>query len=117
MEGIAMVLRKPPYGDINAAEAVRHALGAFNNEEKVSLIMVDGGVLLARKGQDNGDTGFTNLEGVLMAIIDMGVEVFAENLSLIEHNVKQEDMVDGVTVVDIDDISVLLKKADATMIF
>ena len=41
MESIAMVLRKPPYGDINAAEAVRHALGAFNNEEKVSLIMVD----------------------------------------------------------------------------
>jgi tRNA 2-thiouridine synthesizing protein D len=117
MESIAMVLRKPPYGDINAAEAVRHAIGAFNNEMKVSLILIDGGILLARKGQDNGNTGFTNLEGVLKAIINMEVEVFAENLSLIEHNVKQEDMVDGVTIVDIDEISALLKKAAATMIF
>ena len=117
MESIAMVLRKPPYGDINAAEAVRHAIGAFNNEMKVSLILIDGGILLARKGQDNGNTGFTNLEGVLKAIINMEVEVFAENLSLIEHNVKQEDMVDGVTIVDIDEISALLKKAAATLIF
>ena len=27
MSKIAMILRKAPYGDINAAEAVRHAMG------------------------------------------------------------------------------------------
>lgn len=55
MSKIAMILRKAPYGDINAAEAVRHAMGGAADELSVSLVLVDSGVLLARKGQD--DTG------------------------------------------------------------
>ena len=44
MSKIAMILRRAPYGDINAAEAVRHALGAVSDDIEVSLILVDGGV-------------------------------------------------------------------------
>lgn len=51
MEKIAMILRKPPYGDINAAEAVRHALGAVSGDIAVSLILVDGGVTLQEKAR------------------------------------------------------------------
>jgi sulfur relay (sulfurtransferase) DsrF/TusC family protein len=53
--------------DINSAEAVRHALGAVSGELSVDLTLVDGGVLLAKKGQDDTETGLTNLEGALMA--------------------------------------------------
>ena len=79
MSKIAMILRRAPYGDINAAEAVRHALGAVSDDIEVSLILVDGGVLLARKGQDDTGTGFTNLETTLKDCTEMGVEVFADN--------------------------------------
>jgi len=51
MENIAMIVRKAPYGDINAAEAVRHALGAAADDIKTSLILLDSGVLLAKKGK------------------------------------------------------------------
>ncbi len=117
MEHIAMILRKPPYGDINAAEAVRHALGGVSGEFKVSLIMTDGGALLAKKGQDETGTGFTNLGAALKDCIDMDVEVLVEQSSLMENNISEGDIVDGVRVASIDEIAQLLKKADSTMIF
>ena len=117
MGKIAIILRKPPYGDISAAEAVRHALGAASGDIKASLILVDGGVLLSRKGQDDTETGFTNLESTLKDCIELGVEVFADNLSLIEHSLKKEDILEGVEVVDESDIAAVLKKADTAMIF
>jgi len=117
MGNIAMILRKPPYGDINAAEAVRHALGAASGERKVSLILVDGGVLLAKKGQDDTGTGFTNLETTLKDCVDMGVDVCADNLSLVEHSVKQEELPAGVQVKNESDIASIVKNADKTMLF
>jgi sulfur relay (sulfurtransferase) DsrF/TusC family protein len=117
MGKIAMILRKPPYGDINAAEAVRHALGAVSGDIGVSFIMVDGGVLLARKGQDDTGTGFTNLESTLRDCADMGVEVLADHMSLIEYGVSKEDLVEGVKVAEDSEIAAMLKAADATMIF
>jgi sulfur relay (sulfurtransferase) DsrF/TusC family protein len=117
MGNIAMILRKPPYGDINAAEAVRHALGAVSGDLGVTLILVDGGVLLARKGQDDTGTGFTNLESTLKDCTDMGVEVLADNLSLIEYGLKDADIVEGVKAADESDIAAKIKQADTTMIF
>ena len=117
MSKIAMILRKPPYGDINAAEAVRHALGGVSSDLSVSLILIDGGVLLARMGQDDIGTGFTNLEATLKDCMEMGVEIFADNLSLIEQGLREEEIVEGVKVVSESDIAAVLKTADTSMIF
>jgi sulfur relay (sulfurtransferase) DsrF/TusC family protein len=117
MGKIAMILRKPPYGDINAAEAVRHALGAVSGEADVSLILVDGGVQLARRGQDDAGTGFTNLEATLRDCAEMGVGVYADYLSLIEQGLKKEEIVEGVETTSESDIAAMLRNADTTMIF
>ncbi len=117
MGKIAMILRKPPYGDINAAEAVRHALGAVSGDMTVSLVLLDGGVQLARKGQDDTGTGFTNLEATLKDCAEMGVEVLADDLSLIEYGIKKEDIVEGVKAASDSDIAQTLKTAETTMIF
>ena len=117
MSKIAMILRKAPYGDINAAEAVRHAMGGAADELSVSLVLVDGGVLLAKKGQDDTGTGFTNLEGALKDCIDMGVEVYADKVSLREQHVDAGDMVDGVKIVNSAEIAEIVKEAKTTMIF
>ncbi|MDP3112408.1 MAG: DsrE family protein [Thermodesulfovibrionales bacterium] len=73
--------------------------------------------MLARKGQDDTGTGFTNLETTLKDCTEMGVEVFADNLSLIEHGLKEGDVVDGVKLTDEDAIAAILKEAEKTMIF
>jgi uncharacterized protein involved in oxidation of intracellular sulfur len=117
MRKIAMILRKPPYGDINAAEAVRHAIGAVSGNVSTTLILLDGGVELARKGQDASDTGFTDLADTLRGCVDMGIEVFADKLSVMERGMKEEDILDGVKAADESQLAAVLKQADASMIF
>ncbi|HSA78521.1 MAG TPA: DsrE family protein [Nitrospirota bacterium] len=117
MGNIAMILKRSPYGDINAAEAVRHALGAVSLEMSVDLILVDGGVLLAKKGQDDAGTGFTNLEGALKDCLDMGVTVYADTASLKVHRLASNDLVESVKSVSVEKIAELVKEANSTMIF
>lgn len=117
MATIAMILKHSPYGDINAAEAVRHALGALADERSVDLILVDGGVMLAKKGQDDSGTGFINLEGALKDCLDMGVTVSVEDSSLKVHQIETDDLVEGVNVVGGNEIAELVKEAKTTMIF
>jgi tRNA 2-thiouridine synthesizing protein D len=117
MGNVAMILKRSPYGDINAAEAVRHALGAVSFEMSVDLILVDGGVLLAKKGQDDAGTGFTNLEGTLKDCLEMGVSVYADVVSLKAQRVASNDIVENVKLVGSKEIAGLLKDAKATMIF
>lgn len=117
MGNIAMILKRSPYGDINAAEAVRHALGAASFEMSVDLILVDGGVLLAKKGQDDTGTGFTNLEGTLKDCLEMGVSVYADVASLKAQRVASNDLVENVKLVGGKEIAGLVKEAKTTMIF
>lgn len=117
MANVAMILKRSPYGDINAAEAVRHALGAVSFELSVDLILVDGGVQLAKKGQDDTGTGFTNLESVLKDCLDMGIPVYADERSLKAQRMGQEDLVEGVNVAGTKEIAEAMKQARTTMIF
>ncbi|MBI4689795.1 MAG: DsrE family protein [Nitrospirae bacterium] len=117
MSTLAMILRRSPYGDINAAEAVRHAMGGAADELKIDLILVDSGVLLAKKGQDDAGTGFTNLGSVLQDCIDMGVNVYADKLSIRTQHIDSEDILEGVKVAGSSEIAEIVKEAKTTMIF
>ncbi|MCL5023023.1 MAG: DsrE family protein [Nitrospirae bacterium] len=117
MGRIAMILRRSPYGDINAAEAVRHAMGGAAGELDVDLILVDGGVLLAKKGQDDAGTGFTNLEGALKDCIDMGVVVYADKASVRDLHLEAADIADGIKIASAVQIVELMQEARTTMIF
>jgi predicted peroxiredoxin len=96
---------------------VRHALGAVSFEMSVDLILVDGGVLLAKKGQDDTGTGFTNLESTLKDCVDMGVAVYADIASLKAQRIASHDLVESVKLVGGKEIAGMLKEAKATMIF
>lgn len=117
MPAVAMILKRSPYGDINAAEAVRHALGAASSDRSVRLLLVDGGVLLAKKGQDDAGTGFTNLEATLRDCLDMGIPVYADGESLKAHRIGSEDLIAGVREVSAGELAGLMKEAKTTMIF
>jgi tRNA 2-thiouridine synthesizing protein C len=117
MKKIAIILGKPPYGDINAAEAVRHALGAASAEMEVSLVLLDGGTLLARKGQEETDTGITNLGAAIEDCLAMDVRVYADKASLRQEHLEAGDIIEGVSVVSGVEAAELLRDADHTMIF
>ncbi len=117
MKKIAIILRKPPYGDINAAEAVRHALGAVSDELEVALVMFDGGVHTGRKNQNAEGTEVTNLGAVIKDCIDMGVSVYAEKASLRNEVLDEKDVIEGIKVVNGTELAGIIKEADSTLIF
>jgi sulfur relay (sulfurtransferase) DsrF/TusC family protein len=117
VSNIAMIVKRSPYGDMNAAEAVRHALGAVSAEMSVDLILVDGGVLLAKNGQDDKGTGFADLDDTLNNCIEMGVSVHADAASLRSWSVTPKDIVDNVKLVGAKEIVGLMNVARSTTIF
>ncbi len=112
-----MILKRSPYGDVAAAEAVRHALGAAAQELSVDLILMGGGVNLARKGQDDAASGYTNLESSLNDCLEMGVAVHAEASALARHGVAGPDLLEGVAPIGSPEVARLLQEARWTMIF
>jgi len=117
MSKVAMILRKPPYGDINAAEALRHVMGGIDAELDISLILIDGGVLLAKKGQDQSGSGFTNLGKTLQVCINMETKVHADKSSINEQHLELTDIVDGVKIVNSSEIAEIMKATETTIIF
>ena len=57
---LCILLRHPPYGQIHAAEAIRH-MGARLEGIETSLVLVDDGVYVARDEQNTGGTNWTPL--------------------------------------------------------
>jgi sulfur relay (sulfurtransferase) DsrF/TusC family protein len=117
MENVTIVLRRPPYGSVDASEALRHALGGATNDMGVQLVLVDGGVHAARKGQDTTNTEYMNVEEGLKDCLDMGVEVYADRSSLSEERLETGDLTEGVKVASGTEIAEMLGKAAVTLIF
>jgi sulfur relay (sulfurtransferase) DsrF/TusC family protein len=114
---ISIVLRKPPYGTVDAPEAIRHALGGITEDMNVKLILLDGGVNAARKGQDTSNTEYLNIEAGIKDCIDMGVEVYADKMSIKDEQIDANDLIDGVIVSNGSEIAEIIKESDTVMIF
>lgn len=114
---LSIVLTNPPYGRIEAAEAIRHALGAVADDIETVVILFDGGVLLAKKGQEEGETGFTALGGSLSDIVDMGGRVLADKSSLNSFEISRDDLVEGVEIKSGYELSEIIKSSANTMVF
>jgi predicted peroxiredoxin len=117
MASISIILRRPPYGTVDASEALRHALGGATNDMEVKLLLVDGGVHTARKDQDVSQTEYLNAGEGIQDCIDMGVAVYADGSSLKREQVDTDRLLDGVTISNGAEIADIISKTDTTMIF
>ena len=117
MQSISIILRRPPYGTVDAPEAIRHALGAVTEELPVQLILVDGGVQAARKGQDAGTTGYLSAEEGIRDCLDMGAAVSVDRQSLEAAGIAVSDLIDGVTIASQAEIAASIKGSGTTLIF
>ena len=117
MGGISIILRRPPYGTVDAPEAVRHALGGVTEDMTVRLILLDGGIHTARKGQDTGGTEYQNMEDAIRDCIQMGVEVITDRASLKTEHLEAEDLIEGVRVLNSYELAETIKDSNTVMIF
>ena len=117
MQSISIILRKPPYGTVDASEAIRHTLGAMTEELSVQLILVDGGIYAARKSQDTGTTGYLSAEEGVRDCLDMGAAVYVDRKSMETAGIEVSDLIDGVTVCGQTEIAAVMKGSGTTVIF
>ncbi|VAX30242.1 hypothetical protein MNBD_NITROSPIRAE03-1450 [hydrothermal vent metagenome] len=117
MGDISIILRRPPYGTVDASEAIRHALGGVVEDIAVKLILVDGGVNAARRNQDTSDTEYMNAGEGIRDCIDMGVDVYADKLSLKDSYLEANEIEEGVIIASSSEIAELVKESDTTIIF
>jgi sulfur relay (sulfurtransferase) DsrF/TusC family protein len=116
MDNLLVILRKPPYGVINAAEAIRHAGGAAGFGYKATLYLVDSGVYTAKKNQTAADTGFSGLGESLELLLDE-MDIYVSQNSLREYNLKEEDLIEGIKIDNGEALKQAFKNAQSIMIF
>jgi predicted peroxiredoxin len=117
MESLSIILRRPPYGTVDASEAIRHALGGITEDVTVKLVLVDGGVNTAREKQDSSNTEYLNASEGIEDCIDMGVEVYADTASMKKEHIEAEDITDGVIMANSSEIAEIIKGSETTIIF
>jgi predicted peroxiredoxin len=117
MGDISIILRRPPYGTADASEAIRHALGGVVEDIAVRLILVDGGVNTARRNQDTSGTEYMNAGEGIRDCIDMGVDVYADKLSLKDSHLEVDEIEKGVIIASSSEIAEFVKESDTTIIF
>jgi len=117
MGSISIVSRRPPYGTVDASEAIRHALGGVTEDLEVKLLLVDGGVHAARKGQDVSQTKYLNAGDGIQDCLDMGVAVYADEASLKREQIGNDCIIEGVTIASGTEIADIIGKTDTTMVF
>ncbi|GBE36073.1 intracellular sulfur oxidation protein DsrF [bacterium BMS3Bbin07] len=117
MGDISIILRRPPYGTVDASEAIRHALGGVVEDYAVKLILVDGGVNAARRNQDTSGTEYMNAGEGIRDCIDMGVDVYADKLSLKDSHLEADEIEEGIIIASSSEIAELVKESDTTIIF
>jgi sulfur relay (sulfurtransferase) DsrF/TusC family protein len=117
MGNICIILRRPPYGSVDASEAIRHCLGGITEDMSVKLVLVDGGVNTAKKGQNTEATEYLNMESGIIDCIDMGAEVYSDKASMEEERLKNGDLAEGVRIANSSEIANIISNSDTTLIF
>jgi sulfur relay (sulfurtransferase) DsrF/TusC family protein len=117
MASISIILRRPPYGTVDASEALRHALGGVTDDMEVKLLLVGGGVHAARKGQDASQTEYLNAGEGIQDCMDTGVAVYVDEESLKKEQVENDLLIEGVKISNGAEIADIIGKTDTTMIF
>lgn len=117
MGTISILLRKAPYGSVDTAEAVRHAMGGVTEDMTVNLILLDAGVSAALTGQVTSGTAFLSIEEGIRDCLDMGVTVYADRASLREHQFDARRLIPGVREAPASETAAVIQASDTVMIF
>jgi sulfur relay (sulfurtransferase) DsrF/TusC family protein len=118
---LCILVHRPPYGGIQAAEAIRHWTGATAQGLEATAVLLGDGVFVARAGQDSEATGWTALSPVLQEALE-GEEaayprLWVDEASLRARGVPAESLIVGATVVDERAIAEALSQARWVMVY
>lgn len=118
MKSLSIVISKPPFGTIHAAEALRLANGAISYGHKVSILLIGDGVYTAKAGQKAEETGWASLSTILeKAAVSGQAKVLADKKSALDRGLGENDFVQGVELVGEEDVQSITTASEAVTVF
>lgn len=124
MDKVCILIRRAPYGTLQAAEGLRHLIGATAAGMPVSAMLVDDGVYLAKRGQAPGSTGWTDLAAALQQVLTPSgasaasrARVYVHEPSVVVRGLDPQALVPGVELLSDEGLAALLVDASGALIF
>lgn len=115
---LAILIRRTPYGQIHAAEAIRHMGGALGDGIQTNVLLVDDGVYTAHEGQNPGETGFTSLADALAKGIAKGARVYLHLPSAQARGLLNDPhLMVGVDCIDDDGFARVLAESEMVLVY
>jgi len=115
---LCILIRRPPYGQIHAAEAIRHIGGALAEGIQTSVVLIDDGVYVARDGQEVGNTAWTSLIPPLAKAMAKGAHVYLHTPSAQTRGLLNDaHFIRGVEHVDDRGLARLLTQNEMVMVY
>ncbi len=120
-ESLCILVRRAPYGTIHAAEAFRHLTGALNSGLKVTAILVDDGIYMAKNNQKTQTFGWTSLSESLTSFLNnvkgKDAKVYIHDSSLKVRGLEKEHLIEGIELMDDKKLAELLSMSHSVMLF
>ena len=118
---LCILIRRPPYGSILAAEGIRYLIGAAASGLTAGAVLVDDGVWVARAGQNTSVTGWTSVGEALAKVLRVADEpapqILADQDSLTRAGLGADDLIPGVRVASPEAVAELVATARHVIIF
>ena len=124
---MTIVVRRAPYGTIDAAEAIRHAAGGLNFQVATTLLLMEDGVFVARRDQHPERIGYLSLARALEEYLarrgrgqdgeEMGGRVAVHGPSARERGLASEDLIAGKEVVEEAEAARILADGGWTLVY
>ena len=115
MSKMAIMIFEGPYGREKTYTALRFALTALLDEHEVTVILIQDGVFTGKKAQNPAD--YPNLLEYLENAIEEGLKVIACGVCCNARGIKQEDLVNKITIVGMHEIVQAVAESNQTITF
>lgn len=119
-KSLCVVVDRAPYGSIQPAEALRHALAAVGKGWEVVLAFLGDSVLTALPGQSPPPEEWMSLSQVVVDLVEAGngkATVLVEEGALHARGLNACDLVQGTRQAPLGEIATALARCDRTLIF
>lgn len=124
---MTILVRRAPYGTIDAAEAIRHAAGGLNFQLPTTLLLMEDGVFMARRDQAPEGIGYLSLSQALLDYLtrrgkdpegkEISGRVVVHGPSVRERGLAPEDLIAGAKVVEEAETARILANNPWTLVY
>jgi len=117
MASLTIIIQEPPYAENNKAwHALRFAGAALAEDMQVWVHLLDDGVELGLRNHNVPD-GRTNLEELLIELMDYGLEVRACGMSVDDFSITERELIKGIEKGSMKSLAGWVKSSDHVMTF